>query len=135
MAVSSTRCPNCKSPLSLRVEQLLDAERDPGSKARLLSGALNHVRCPVCSWEGQLATPLVYHDPARELLLTYVPVEINMPKADQERLIGQLINQAIDQLPAERRKGYLLQPQAVLTMQGLVERILQADGITREQLD
>jgi hypothetical protein len=129
------RCPNCKSPLSLRVEQLLDAERDPGSKARLLSGALNHVRCPVCSWEGQLAAPLVYHDPAKELLLTYVPVEINMPKVDQERLIGQLINQAISQLPAERRKGYLLQPQAVLTMQGLVERILQADGITREQLD
>ncbi|HKY83771.1 MAG TPA: CpXC domain-containing protein [Anaerolineales bacterium] len=135
MALSNLRCPNCKSPLSIRIEQLIDAERDPGSKARLLSGALNHVRCPVCSWEGQLAAPLVYHDPSHELLLTYVPVEINLPKNEQERLIGQLINQAIGHLPPERRKGYLLQPQAVLTMQGLVERVLQADGITREQLD
>jgi hypothetical protein len=77
----------------------------------------------------------VYHDPARELLLTYMPVEVNLPKAEQERLLGQLINQAVSHLPAERRKGYLLQPQAVLTMQGLVERVLAADGVTREQLE
>jgi hypothetical protein len=64
-----------------------------------------------------------------------MPVEINLPKPEQERLIGQLINQAINQLPAERRKGYLFQPKAVLTTQGLVERILEADGITREQLE
>jgi hypothetical protein len=135
LALSNVRCPNCQSPLSIRVEQLIDVERDPGAKARLLSGSLNRVRCPTCSWEGQLATPLVYHDPGHELLLTYMPVEINLPKAEQERLIGQLINQAITQLPAERRKGYLFQPQAVLTTQGLVERILGADGITREQLE
>jgi hypothetical protein len=135
LALSNVRCPNCQSPLSIRVEQLIDVERDPGAKARLLSGSLNRIRCPTCSWEGQLATPLVYHDPGHELLLTYMPVEINLPKAEQERLIGQLINQAITQLPAERRKGYLFQPQAVLTIQGLVERILGADGITREQLE
>jgi hypothetical protein len=64
-----------------------------------------------------------------------MPVEINLPKAEQERVTGQLINQAISHLPPERRKGYLFQPQAVLTLQGLVERILQADGVTREQLD
>ena len=135
MALSNVRCPNCQSPLSIRVEQLIDVERDPGAKARLLSGSLNRVRCPSCGWEGQLATPLVYHDPGHELLLTYMPVEINLPKAEQERLIGQLINQAITQLPAERRKGYLFQPQAALTTQGLVERILAADGITHEQLE
>jgi hypothetical protein len=77
----------------------------------------------------------VYHDPEKELLLTYLPVEVNLPKPEQERVIGQLINQAISQLPAERRKGYLFQPQAVLTLQGLIERVLQADGITQEQLD
>jgi hypothetical protein len=64
-----------------------------------------------------------------------MPVEIGLPKAEQERMIGQLINQAISLLPAEKRRGYLFQPQAVLTAQGLVERVLEADGITREQLD
>jgi hypothetical protein len=117
------------------IEQLVDVGREPAAKARLLAGSLNHLRCPVCGFEGQLATPLVYHDPAKELLLTYMPVELSLPKADQERLIGQLINQVISHLPAEQRKAYLLQPQAVLTLPGLIERVLQADGITREQID
>jgi len=133
--VSQVRCPNCRSPVQATIEQLVDVGQDSGAKARLLSGSLNRLRCPACGFEGQLATPLVYHDPAKELLLTYLPVELSLPKAEQEKVIGHLINQAIDRLPAEQRKAYLLQPQAVLTIPGLVERVLQADGITREQID
>jgi hypothetical protein len=50
-------------------------------------------------------------------------------------MLGQLINQVVNRLPPEKRKAYLLQPQAILTQQGLVERILAADGVTKEQLD
>ena len=32
-------------------------------------------------------------------------------------------------------KGYLLQPQMALTMQGLVDQVLEADGITKEMVD
>jgi hypothetical protein len=101
----------------------------------MLSGSLNMVRCPTCKFEWRVATPLVYHDPAKELLLTYVPVELGLKKDDQERMLGQLINQVANRLPPEQRKAYLLQPQAILTQQGLIERILAADGVTREQLD
>jgi len=128
-------CPNCGAPIQARIQQLLDAARDPSAKSRLLSGSLNRAQCAVCGFDGTIATPLVYHDPAHELLLTFVPVEINMKNADQERLIGQLINRVIDNLPAEERKGYLLQPQAVLTMQGLVERVLESEGISKEELE
>ena len=134
-SVTQIRCPNCGSPIQATIEQLIDVGTDPSAKARLLSGSLNLARCPTCRYEGQLATPLVYHDPAKELLLTYLPVEVGLKKDDQERLIGQLINQAVSGLPPERRKGYLFQPQAVLTVQGMIERILAADGITREQLE
>jgi hypothetical protein len=89
----------------------------------------------VCGFEGQLATPLVYHDPQKELLLTYLPVELNIPKDEQERLIGSLINRAIQNLVPEKRKAYLFQPQAVLTAAGMSERVLQADGITQEQME
>jgi hypothetical protein len=58
-----------------------------------------------------------------------------MPKDEQEKILGRLTNQAIDRLEQDQRKGYLLQPQAVLTMQGLVERILEADGITKEEIE
>jgi hypothetical protein len=132
---TAIQCPNCKSPIHAEVHQLVDVGQDPAAKARLLSGSLNFIQCPVCKYEGQLSTPLVYHDPAKELLLTYVPVELGISKNDQERLLGRLINSAIDRLPAEERKGYLLQPQAALTVQGLVERVLEADGVTKEDLD
>ena len=132
---SSVRCPNCNSPIQAHVHQLVDVSQDPSAKSRLLSGSLNLIRCPVCSYEGQLTTPIVYHDPSKELLLTYMPVELNIPNNEQEKLLGRLINQAIDSLPAESRKGYLLQPQAVLTLQGLIERVLAEDGVTKEDLD
>src|SRR5512139_3902242 len=127
-------CPNCRQPILDEVEQLFDVGADPSTKQRFLSGAVNFVQCPNCGYQGSLATPIVYHDPQKELLLTFVPPEIGLPRDEQERLLGQLINQSVNRLKPEQRKAYLLQPQAHLTMQGLIERILEADGITREML-
>jgi hypothetical protein len=129
------QCPNCKSPIQAQIQQLIDVGQNPALKSHLLSGSFNRAQCPVCKFDGAIATPLVYHDPEHELLLTYIPVEVNMPKDEQERIIGQLINRVMDQLPAELRKGYLLQPQSVLTMQGLVERVLETEGITKEDIE
>jgi hypothetical protein len=129
------QCPNCKSPIQAQIKQLIDVGQNPALKSHLLSGSFNRAQCPVCKFDGAIATPLVYHDPEHELLLTYIPVEVNMPKDEQERIIGQLINRVMDKLPAEQRKGYLLQPQSVLTMQGLIERVLETEGITKEDIE
>lgn len=135
MTLTQISCPNCHSPIQADISQLIDTKADPALKSRLLSGTLNLIQCPVCGFQGALATPLVYHDPDHELLLTYVPVEVQMKKDEQEKLIGQLINRVMESLPAEKRKAYLLQPQSVLTMQGLVEKVLEADGITKEEIE
>jgi hypothetical protein len=134
MPRTQINCPNCRQPIMADVTQLFDVGQDPGLKSQLLSGMANFVQCQVCGYQGALATPIVYHDPDKELLLTYVPAEIGLPRDEQERLIGGMINQAVNRLPAEKRKGYLLTPQAHLTMQGLIERILEADGITKEMI-
>ena len=68
-------------------------------------------------------------------MLTYVPSEINLPRDEQERAIGRIINQVVNQLPQDQRKGYLLQPQSFLTLQSMVDRILEADGITPEMIE
>jgi hypothetical protein len=133
--VTQVRCPQCGNVVQTPLQQLIDVGQDASGKARLLSGRLNAIRCASCGYQGQLATPLVYHDPEKELLLTYIPVELGLPHNEQEKVLGALINRAVDRLPTEKRKGYLLQPQAVLTMQGLIERVLQEDGITREDLE
>ncbi|HEX9795738.1 MAG TPA: CpXC domain-containing protein [Anaerolineales bacterium] len=134
-AVTQISCPNCRGPIQAEITQAVDARENPGAKSRLLSGALNRVQCPTCGYQGQLATPLVYHDSEKELLLTYMPAEVAMPKNEQEKLLGRLINRIVDNLPQESRKAYLLQPKASLTMQGLIEQVLEADGITKEQIE
>ncbi|GAB4404855.1 MAG: CpXC domain-containing protein [Anaerolineales bacterium] len=135
MPKTRVNCPNCRQPVLAEIEQIFDAGLNPQTKQMLLSGMFNVIQCQACGYQGVAATPLVYHDPEKQLLLTFVPAELGLPRKEQERVIGALINQVVNSLPQEKRKGYLLNPQAVLTLQGLLERILEGDGITREMID
>ena len=127
-------CPRCRQPVVAQIEQLFDITSDPGSKQRLLGSVSNFAVCQSCGYNGPLATPIVYHDSDKELLLTYFPGELGMAVNDQEKLIGPLITQVTNRLPPEKRKAYLLRPQSFLTYQSLIERILGADGITPEMI-
>lgn len=127
-------CPQCRQPVVAIVEQLFDVSADPAAKQRLLGGMSNFAVCRNCGFSGPLATPIVYHDADKELLLTYFPPELNLPVNEQEKLIGPLISQVTNRLPPEKRKAYLLRPQNFLTYQSLIERILNADGITSEMI-
>ena len=134
MAQTQIACPRCKQMIPANVEQLFDVTADPQAKQRLLGGQSNHARCPYCGYQGRLATPVVYHDNEKELLLTFFPPELGLPVNEQERMIGPLIKQVMDRLPAERRKGYLLKPQANLTYESMIETILGKDGVTPEMI-
>jgi uncharacterized protein YutE (UPF0331/DUF86 family) len=134
MPKTRINCPNCRQPLMADIDQLFDVGQDPTAKQKILSGAFNIASCPNCGFKGMIATPLVYHDPNKELLLTYFPPELALPINEQERVIGPFITRVTNSLPQEKRKAYLFQPQAMLTMQTMVERILAADGITKEMI-
>jgi hypothetical protein len=134
MPKTQVSCPNCRQPVIAEIEQVFDTGIDPTAKQKLISGAYNIIECPRCGYIGNLSTPIVYHDPQKELLLTFVPAELGLPRNDQERILGGLLKQVTSNLPKEKFKAYLLQPQSTLTMQGLIERILQEDGITREMI-
>jgi hypothetical protein len=122
-------------PVAATLEQLFDVNQDPSAKQRFLSGRFIMIHCTNCGYQGQVASPIVYHDPDKELLLTYVPMELGLPQNEQEKLIGRLVNEVISKLPQEKRKGYLLNPKPAFTLQGMMERVLEADGITKEMLD
>ena len=134
MPQTQIACPRCKQPISANVEQLFDVSADPAAKQRLLGGLSNMARCPHCGFEGRLATPVVYHDADKELLLTYFPAELGMPVTEQERLVGPMITQVTNRLPAEKRKAYLFKPVANLTYESMIETILGKDGITPEMI-
>ena len=98
-------CPRCRQPIVAEIEQLFDVGADPEAKQRFLSGNFNVANCPSCGYQGPLSTPVVYHDPEKELLLTYFPPDLGIPVNDQERLIGPFITQVMNKLPAEKRKA------------------------------
>jgi hypothetical protein len=134
MPQTQIACPRCRQMIAANVEQLFDVTQDPQAKQRLLGGVSNMARCPHCGYQGRLATPVIYHDNSKELLLTFFPPELNMPLNEQERIIGPLIKQVMDRLPAEKRKGYLLNPIPNLTYESMIQTILGKDGITPEML-
>ena len=134
MPQTQIACPRCRQMITANIEQLFDVTQDPQAKQRLLGGISNIARCPYCGYQGRLATPIVYHDNDKELLLTFFPPELAMPLNEQERLIGPLIKQVMDRLPPEKRKGYLLNPIPNLTYESMIQTILAKDGITPEML-
>ncbi|MGE5377331.1 MAG: CpXC domain-containing protein [Bacteroidota bacterium] len=134
MPQTQIACPRCRQMIPANVEQLFDVTQDPQAKQRLLGGVSNMARCPYCGYQGRLATPIVYHDNDKELLLTFFPPELGLPLNEQEKVIGPLIKQVMDRLPPEKRKGYLLNPIPNLTYESMIQTILSKDGITPEML-
>ncbi len=134
MAQTTTLCPRCHHQMVADVQQVFDLNQDPAAKERLLSGQVNVAVCPSCGYQSAVGVPLIYHDPEKELFLSYFPAELNVPVNEQQKILGPLISQVVNHLPPEKRKGYLFQPQAMLTYDTLLEKILEADGITKEML-
>ena len=134
MPQTQIACPRCRQMIAANIEQLFDVTQDPQAKQRLLGGVSNMARCPHCGYQGRLATPVVYHDNEKELLLTFFPPELGMPLNEQEKMIGPMIKQITDKLPPERRKGYLLNPMPNFTYESMIQTILGKDGITPEML-
>jgi hypothetical protein len=134
MPQTQIACPRCRQMITANVEQLFDVTQDPQAKQRLLGSVSNMARCPYCGYQGRLATPVVYHDNEKELLLTYFPPELKVPLNEQEKIIGPLIKKVMDNLLPEKRKAYLLSPVANLTYESMIKTILGKDGITPEML-
>ncbi len=127
-------CPNCGTPYVADIYQVIDVGREPQLKEMLLSGQLNFAVCPNCGAGGRIATPLLYHDPAHDIFMVHVPQEINLDQVRREELVGRLVQQVINQTPMEQRRGYMFQPQTMLTMQSFMEKVWGTEGVTPEML-
>ncbi|MGB9593336.1 MAG: CpXC domain-containing protein [Anaerolineae bacterium] len=133
--ITPATCSRCGHQFGATAERILDLEKDPTAKTRLLSGRVNIARCPACGAEGALNLPFVYHDRSKELLLAYMPPSFGANETERQKVLGELTNAVMNSLPPEQRKAYLLQPKMFFTMQSMAETILQADGVTKEMMD
>ncbi len=132
--VARITCPNCQTQFQVPVEQILDVQADPEAKIRLLNGLVNLAVCPNCRMGGALGLPFLYHDSEKELALVYMPMEAGRDDLARQQAIGRLTSAVMNSLPPEQRKGYLLQPQVFFTLESLINKVLEADGITQEMI-
>ena len=127
-------CPQCGTPYSAEVHQVVDSRRTPELKQRLLNGSLNVAVCPSCGAGGQMATLLLFHDPEYETFMIHVPQELNLDHMQREQVIGQLTKQVMDDTPPEDRRAYMFQPEIMLNWQTFMEKVLETEGITPEMI-
>jgi phosphate uptake regulator len=128
-------CPNCRTPMRAQVFTLVDVGVQPELKNYLLAGQLNMAICPNCGTPAMIAAPLIYHDPNKQLFLVHFPQQLNARPEEQERFIGDATSLIMRSLPQDKPKGYLLAPKRFLTLNSLVDMILEADGISREVIE
>ncbi|MCP5095956.1 MAG: hypothetical protein GY943_10420 [Chloroflexi bacterium] len=127
-------CPQCGTPYTTELHQVVDSKRTPELKQMLLNGQLNVTQCPSCGFTGQLSTMLLFHDPDHEMFIVHMPTQLNMDKMQREQMIGQLAQQVMNALPPEERRAYMLQPKTIVNMQTFMENVLETEGITKEMI-
>lgn len=127
-------CPNCGTRFQTAVFQYVDVGQQPELKQALLAGRLNVAVCPNCGSGGLLATPMVYHDPDKQLFWALFPQEVNAKPEEQERFIGTLQQLAMRSVPESKPRGYLLNPRRFITLTSLLDALLEAEGISKEDL-
>ncbi len=127
-------CPQCGTPYTAEVHQIVDSKHTPQLKQQLLSGQLNVAVCPNCGAGGQMATIMAFHDANYEMFMVHVPQELNLNQVQREQMIGQLTKQVMDDLPPEERRAYMFQPQIMLNWQTFMEKVLETEGVTPEMI-
>lgn len=127
-------CPNCRTNFQTPVFQYVDVGQQPELKQALLSGQLNVAVCPNCGTGGMLSSPLVYHDPDKQLFFSLFPQEVAAKPEEQERFVGTLQQLALQNAPADKPKGYILNPRRFITLTSMLDAILEAEGIPKEAL-
>jgi predicted RNA-binding Zn-ribbon protein involved in translation (DUF1610 family) len=130
------RCTSCGQPFAAQIRTVVDAQNDPQGKNLLMAGRLNTFPCPHCGHTNQVLTPLLYHDAEKSLLIAMIPMEVSLKSGQpDEKIVGDLLNELTRSIPKEQFRSYMFSPKRALTMQGLLEQVMEADGITPDMLN
>ena len=67
--------------------------------------------------------------------MVHVPQELNLDQVGRDELIGRIVQQVVNQTPPEQRRGYMLNPQTMLTRCKLHGAGLELiEGVTPEMM-
>ena len=128
------RCPSCGTPYVVPVFTIVDLGVNPELRGALLGGQVNVAACPNCGAGGPLGAPLMLHDPEHNFLGVFVPMESGRDDLQRQKVIGELTQTLMRKIPAEQRKGYMLQPTQYVDWQRFMEKLWEFEGVTPEML-
>lgn len=117
------------------MNQILDVRVDPEVRELVLSEQVNIVRCPRCGTAQRINMPFIYHDPAREVALLYLPPDAGKNEVERQKVAGKLTRVLLNSLPTEEQKSYLLQPETFLNVESLKRRVLELEGLGEEEIN
>lgn len=133
---TTLQCSNCQTPNPAVVRRVVDAQSDPQGKALLLSGQINQFQCQACGMLNTVSSSILYHDASKEMLVAFVPMDVAMQQGiSEEKMVGDLMNELTRTIPQEQFKAYMFNPKRALTLKGLIEQVMEADGITKEMIE
>ena len=132
---TTLQCSNCGTPNPTTLRRIIDVQKDPQGKIALLNGQINQFQCQNCGQVNSVSSPLLYHDASKEMLIAFVPMDVAMRQgSNEEQMVGQLMNDLTASIPKEEFRSYMFNPKRALTMKGLIEQVLEADGVTPEMM-
>jgi len=133
---TTVQCPNCGTPNAVVIRRVIDAKRDPQGKALLLNGTINSFRCQSCGTSNTISSPLLYHDGSKDLLIAFVPMDVSMRHGgSEEKMVGDLMNELNRIIPKDEFRAYMFNPKRALTLKGLIDQVMEAEGITPEMVE
>ncbi len=132
---TTLQCSNCGTPNPATLRRVIDVQKDPQGKIALLNGQINQFQCQNCGQLNSVSSPLLYHDASKDMLIAFVPMDVAMRQgSNEEQMVGQLMNELTASIPKEEFRSYMFNPKRALTMKGLIEQVLEADGVTPEMM-
>ena len=131
---AQVRCPSCGASYVVPVFTLIDLGANPELRSPLLGGQVNVAVCQSCGAGGPLSTPLMVHDPEHQFLGVFMPLDGRSAELQRQKAIGDLSQMLMRKIPAESRKGYMLQPRQFVDWDQLLEQLWGFEGVTPEML-
>jgi hypothetical protein len=86
----SIRCPKCGREQTVTLYDAINVKESPELRARLMENTLNTVTCAGCGFGFRIDKNLVYSDPARKLLIFWVPVAERDYARGEEQFVSLL---------------------------------------------
>ncbi|MBP7830007.1 MAG: CpXC domain-containing protein [Kiritimatiellae bacterium] len=124
------RCPRCRHEQAAALYESVNVKTDPDLRQKLMANAINVVRCGECGLSFRVDKPLLYHDPARRIMIYLIPLADEDLSAG-ERQFAELLVRLEGLLPADiRPPGIGL----VFNRVELVERIFLLEAGLNERI-